>query len=58
MDDPDNDALCKAWRLLRDHRDDAESVIEAALADCVRRGDHAGAAEWLEVAIALQEWRS
>jgi hypothetical protein len=49
-------AMCKAWRLFRDHGRSAESIVEAEIMQCLRTRDTAGAAEWREVAEALNEW--
>jgi hypothetical protein len=49
-------AMCKAWRLFRDHGREAETIVDAELMRCLRAGDTAGAADWRDVAEALTEW--
>ncbi len=57
MDEPTTDDHCRAWHLFRDHGDDAERVLEAELVRCMKVADHAGAAAWRRVAVALALWR-
>ncbi len=49
-------AMCKAWRLFREHGKTAEKMVENEILRCLRTRDPAGAAEWREVADALGEW--
>jgi hypothetical protein len=56
--DAPTEAMCKAWRLFRDHGKDAESIVDGELARCLQAGNRDGAAEWRRVASALVEWRT
>jgi hypothetical protein len=56
--DASTQAMCKAWRLFRDHGKDAESIVADELARCLRARNRDGAAEWRRVASALVEWRA
>lgn len=49
-------AMCKAWRLFREHGNLAGDMVENEIMRCLRAGNPAGAAEWREIADALGEW--
>ena len=41
--DASTEAMCKAWRLFRDHGEDAESIVDGELARCIQAGNRDGA---------------
>ena len=55
MDDAERELWCKAWRLIVRHGDTVDQVIEAAIQRALHSGDDVDAAEWRQIAVAVEQ---
>lgn len=53
----DNQLWCLAWRLLRQHGEASERVIDDEIETCLKKNDRDNAAYWRKVAQAVVELR-
>ena len=55
MDDAERELWCRAWRLLLQHGDETENVIDTEIQHAVHLGDRDSAADWKRIALAVQQ---